>query len=321
MAVKVGRIPGPGYRALIETPDRKPPQGGSSTAPSKEEERSVIGFLKAIKARDLRTLNKVYQTGYQTCKTSGVIKAAMGEESGSAGGYLVPPDFTLQILEAFSEESFIYPRANVVPMASAEEQCPKVDIETVQSAGTAPYFGGIKFKWGSSQAATETEPTFRQMSLKAWDLLGYMVVANQWLEDIGPRGEDYIVKLLGKAAAWYAEYAFLQGSGAVQLMPLGILNAPALVTLNSTTANLIVIADIAKMTQNLIPYAWKHAVWATHPTCLTQIQQMAAYYINIEIGHPQQNGSQVGMLSTRPLFVTDKLPALGTSSNRNTGCS
>lgn len=284
-----------------------------------EKGRSFPGFLKAILDKDQRTLEKVYQTGYQTSRTAGVTKAAMGEESGTAGGYLVPQDFTFKLMDVISEESFIWPRANRIPMDSGEIQVPKIDVETATgSTGASPMFGGVTFKWGSGQAPTETEPKFRSMSLKAWDLLGYAIVSNQYLMDTGPQGEDALIRLFGKAAAWYAEYAFLQGSGADQLMPLGVLNAPAAIVTGGSasqngrkTANQIVVDDIAAMAAHLLPYSWKGALWACSPTCLAQIIKISSYFINLE-AHEEAN---VGTLLTRPVFVTDKLASLGTQGD------
>lgn len=314
MAVKIGnRLPHGGSSDLPQ------PNGNSKAAASGLPRRSFTNFLKAIKSHDHRTLDTVYETGY-TSSPLAVTKTAMGESSGSAGGYIVPLDYTLKLMEAFAEESFVYPRANVIPMTEAEMQCPKIDVETAQAAGTAPYFGGVLFKWGSEQAPAETEPAFRAESLKAWDLLGYAVIANPMLDDIGPAGENYLLKLFGRAAAWYAEFAFFQGTGTAAKMPLGILNAPATIVQNASAANSIVIADITKMTNKLLPYSWKNAIWATHPSCLAQIQSISQYYINIELMDGKRQGPQCGMLCTRPLFVTDKLPALGTGGNANKGC-
>lgn len=287
-----------------------------------KSERSFLGFLKAIKNTRYpdpgvrkaasRTLYETYGVERESFKGSGVVKAAMGEESGTIGGYLVPQDFSYRLLETVGEVSIIYPRANVIPMLSAETYCPKVDAETVQTAGTSPFFGGVKFTWGSSQTPTETEPAFRQVMLKAWDLLGYCTVANPWLEDTNVRGEEYLLKLLGKAAAWYAELAFFQGTGAAQQMPLGILNGPGKSLVSRQTGSSVTIQDISKMAAKLLPYSWSNAIWATHPTCLEKIMQITQFYINVE-ANPE--GGQAGSLLTRPLFITEKLPALGTTGD------
>jgi HK97 family phage major capsid protein len=240
----------------------------------------------------------------------------MGETGGAIGGYLVPLDFTDKLLKVIAEESFIYPKANIFPMSSATAYAPKIDVETAQSAPTPSFFGGVNFTWGFSQAPTETEPKFRSLDLTAWDLLGYAVVSNQWLMDIGKPGEDYLLELFGKAAAWQAEYAFLQGKGAGSTMPLGILNAPALKTVTRSGAGHIAAADISSMAAAMLPFSWKTAIWACSPSALGDIQKLSSYFLNVELAaEKSKTDGLVGMLFTRPLYVTDKLPSLGTQGD------
>src|SRR5262249_46179655 len=160
--------------------------------------------------------------------SAATTKAIMGEGSGTLGGYLVPTDYAARLMEVLAEEDFIYPRATVIPMGSSMLLAPTVDAVTTPAAiGTSPFFGGLKFLWGRGQAPTETEPKFRCTELRSWDLLGYCTVSNQFLGDIGPEGEAYLIKLFGRAASWSAQYAFMQGTGSAQQMPLGMLNSPA----------------------------------------------------------------------------------------------
>jgi HK97 family phage major capsid protein len=99
-------------------------------------------------------------------------------------------------------------------------------------------------------------------------------------------------------------------------MPLGIVNSPAAINVARNTANQIKINDIVGMTSSLLPYSWKNGIWATSPTALAQIQQLAQYFINIELdGMYSVKPKPCGALSTMPLFITDKLPPLGTKGD------
>ncbi len=314
MAVKIGNRLNPFPTPLSE--QRRRITGVSSEIRDLETVKSVAGFLKKVRDRENYNLEKTYGSTYSA--PGSVRKTAMGENSGPAGGYIVPLDYSLALMDTIEEESFIYPRANVIPMNSAETQCPKVDVETAQTVGIAPYFGGVNYTWGSSQAPTETEPTFRQLTLRAWDLLGYCTVSNDWLNDVGPEGDNYLIKLLGRGAAWYAEYAFLQGTGTsgvgVNDMPLGILNAPGTITVSRTTSSTIVTADIANMAAQLLPYSWKNAIWACHPTCLAKIAKLPSFIINGDLGGVGGE-SNCGFLLSKPLYITDKLPSLGNAGD------
>jgi HK97 family phage major capsid protein len=287
-------------------------------------ERSFTGFFATVKdthgtdpglrRASVDHLEKVYGSTYVS--SSAVTKTAMNESSGVAGGYTTPTDFVLQLMEVISESSFIYPRAQVIPFETAEVLVPKIDVETVPAnPGTSPFFGGVVFTWGLEDAPAETEPAFRQMSLKAWDLLGYAAMSNQFLADTGPAGEEYLVKLFGKAAAWYAEYAFLQGLGAGNGMPMGLLNAPCAVTVNRAVANQIANTDIANMAAALLPHSWGSAIWAMSPTCLGQLAKIGNFFLNESVGRDEEREGAAGAILTRPYYVTEKLASLGTQGD------
>jgi HK97 family phage major capsid protein len=304
---------------------RHPPEGPRTISVRRdtpEPSRTFGAFLKYVREAYYarlpadrymasQVLEKDFGSGYEYAGGY-VEKTALGEGSGQTGGYLIPQDLTLELMRVVSEESFIYPRALVIPMTTLQVLAPTVDVTTVQSAGTSPFFGGLLFKWGSSQAPAETEPAFRQLQLTAWDLLGYCTVSNQWLWDVGPGGEDYLLQMFGRAAAWYAEYAFLQGTGTVNQMPLGILKAPGTVSLTRQTSNQITQVDVAGMAAQLIPYSWNNAVWACSPSALAQLFKITGIQMNMDaLGQP----GLAGYLLSRPLYVTDKLPPLGTKGD------
>lgn len=284
-----------------------------------------------------KALEKHYGTGY-VVKEAGkvehwqpVTKAAMSVQSGLVGGYLLPQDYSDALLETVAEAGFIYPRATVLPMYSLETQAPRVNVETAPtSAGVSPFFGGVNFRWGLEDAPAASEPTFRMTNFTAWDLLGDAVVSNQWLQDAGaiqPTGESprpeadpllkaehYLLRLFGKAAAWSAEWAFLNGPGAALRMPLGILHSPATRAVTRAGAGLISVADVANMAGTLLPYSWSNnsAIWAVSPTALVPVQQLSTYQVNVSpVEANKLSPRPCGFLNSLPLFVTDKLPPLG----------
>lgn len=286
--------------------------------------KSFGGFLKAV--ADARSPNhgtaergqeviKSYGSRYVREDRPSVQKSAMGEGSGQAGGYVVPPEYGLELMRTIAENSFIYPRATVVGMGSFEKRFPTIDVTTAQAAGTSPFFGGVVFKWGAQQqsyTASETEPTFREDTLRAWDLIGYAILSNQMLADIGLDGEESLLNLFGRAAAWYAEFAYLQGGGAGVSMPLGILNSPGTVSVSRSGGGHIIQADVAKVARSLLPFGWQHAIWSCSVTALEDLVKITGFVPN-QWNYKEEGA--VGFLLTRPVFATDKLPALGTAGD------
>ena len=287
---------------------------GKTDASGGTTKKSFAGFLSAVSHRDDVTIEKVYGSGYRSWQS--VNKASLGESSGQVGGYLVPTDYSDAMLDRMLDFAVIRPRAMVVPMAGVDDFCPKVDIETATgTAGVTSLFGGVNFTWGQSQTPGETEPAFRQNVLTSWDLLGYAKVSNQWLADVGVRGDRHLTNVFAGASNWQCEYAYLNGGGAAGTMPLGVLNAPATIQVVRTTHNKVTQADVANMAASLLPYSWINAIWLCSCTALAQVMQITGFIPNAQRQQADASDACVGYLLNRPLYVTDKLPALGTTGD------
>jgi HK97 family phage major capsid protein len=268
--------------------------------------KSFARYLRAIKGgipSEIEAQGGRYET----------FEKSNNEGSGAAGGWLVPQEYTTRFFKPLAERGIIYPRAEIVPMGTAVANGPMLDATTVQAAGTAPFFGGILAKWGwesNTLSNSESEPQFRQLTLNAWDLMLYAVASNQLLQDMPPDADAKLMSTFGRAAGWYAEWAFFNGFGAGAGMPLGILNAPCAYDVARAGAGAISVADIGNMSARLLPMSWENAVWACSPTALAKVCQVTGYVINQ--AREDERDLHVGYLLSRPLFVTDKLPALGT---------
>jgi HK97 family phage major capsid protein len=271
--------------------------------------KSFGDWALAVARNDRPYLEKHYGSHFNEWRT----KAALGESSGAAGGYTVPPEFYQQLLTIMAEETFIRPRAFVQPMGSATLQIPYLDVTTDQSAGVSPFFGGVQMYWtAEAQTRTETEPQFKQLELKAWELSGYSVSSNVLLQDSVIGLEKFLMTLFAKAIAWFEEYAFLQGNGVGK--PQGMLTAPAAVAVTRANANQVQFVDVATMWSKLLPISWGKAIWAFSPSVVPQLLQLKdganrAIFISIDAGATK---SPSWNLLGRPAFATEKVPALGT---------
>jgi HK97 family phage major capsid protein len=278
-----------------------------------DPKKSFGDWALAVARNDRPYLEKHYGSHFNEWRT----KAALAESSGVAGGYAVPPEFYQQLLTIMAEETFIRPRAFVQPMGSATLQIPYLDVTTVQSAGVSPFFGGVQMYWtAEAQNRTETEPQFKQLELKAWELSGYSISSNVLLQDSIVGLEKFLLTLFAKAIAWFEEYAFLQGNGVGK--PQGMLTAPAAVAVGrSGGANTVVFADIATMWSKLLPISWAKAIWTISPSVVPQLLQLKdganrAIFISIDQGAAR---SPTWSLLGRPAFATEKVPALGTKGD------
>ena len=284
-------------------------QGGEGDPKGK----SFGDWALAVARKDAAYLEKNYGSHFNQWVGQ---KAAMGESSGVTGGYTVPPDFYQGLMSLIVERSIVRPRAYVQPMASATLQIPYLDVTTVQSAGVSPFFGGVKMSWtAEAQTRTETEPQFKQMELRAWELSGYSVSSNVLLQDSVIGLEKFLMTMFSMAIAWFEDYAFLQGNGAGK--PQGMLTANAAISVTRTNTNLVQFADIANMWSKLLPHSWQNAIWTFSPSVVPQLLQLKdganrAIFISIDMGVVKQpSWSLLG----RPAIPTEKVPALGTQGD------
>lgn len=277
-----------------------------------DPKKSFGDWCLAVARKDSGYLDKHYGSKFNEWNQ----KAALAEASGTSGGYTVPPEFFEQLMALVAENAFIRPRAFVMPMAGATLQIPFLDISTVQSAGVSPFFGGVQMYWtAEAQTRTETEPQFKQMELKAWELSGYSVSSNVLLQDSIIGLEKFLMTLFAMAIAWFEEYAFLQGNGVGK--PQGMLGANAAVAVTRNTGNQVLFTDVATMWSKLLPHSWNKAIWTFSPSVVPQLLQLKdganrAIFISIDQGVTK---SPVWSLLGRPAIPTEKVPPLGTKGD------
>ena len=276
------------------------------TVPAELKEKC---FFKAVVKRALGT-------SYGALRP--IEKAALAEASGSTGGYAVPREYSNVLFKTIAENSIFWPRSIVVPMGTAEIDLPVPDFTSTHSAGTTQMFGGLLFKFNQGAAGNEgvvldeTEPSFRQVMLHAWDLISQATASVQYVEDLlaSPDGEDKLLTLFGQAAAAYADYNFFNGTGANRATPMGVINAPCREAVTRAGASHIAVADVAGMAAKLLPRCWKTAIWTVGPDSLLDLLRITAFQPNASVA--LHDPGSCGYLYTRPVFVTERVPALGT---------
>lgn len=297
---------------------------GMSASYDADKFEDEYGFTTAQKAATAGLTSKHWA---KSGLNNEVRKVALAENSGSAGGYLIPPQFMNELLTIAAEDAFIEPRAKVIPMNSRTATWPMLDITTNQGSGISPYFGGVQASW-QPEAATinETEPAFRQSEWTAWDLVLFTVSSNQLLADNGIGLDALLTQLFGAAITWHKEYAYLQGKGAGSTMPLGILNSPATLVQNRGTGGTFKLADAAAMLSHLQVRSWDDACWIMHQSVIPQLIQMVDNSTSNRLVWMSPMGDAKAMgpaamklpnafLNGLPVFFTEKLPSLGTKGD------
>ncbi len=263
-----------------------------------------------------------------------VKKTALAEASGTTGGYLIPPQFQSELLAIQAEEAFFKPRCRVQPMNALTVQWPTLDVTTAYASGISPYFGGIQMTWQPEAALiNESEPGFRMTDWTAWTMVLYAVSSNQLLADNGIGLDALMTMLFGEAAAWYEEFAYLQGLGAGSSMPIGVINSPCAIQQTRFAATQFALTDAAGMLSHSQIRGWNNQIWIMHQSVIPQMIQMVG-----GMGGTPSSSAAPGMpgnllvwmnqyesgaaqklpdafLNGRPLFFTEKVPKLGTTGD------
>ena len=249
----------------------------------------------------------------------GTDSRAMGEDTPSTGGFLVPDEFAGNIIDVAVEESVVMPRAQIWPMQSETLKIPGFEIGDHSNN----LYGGVINYWGSEAGSmTETSPKTRNIQLTASKLYALTYSSNELRFD-APNFDRYVSQIIANSLAWYLDRSMLStgsagdGSG----KPQSVLHAgnPALIVQPKETgqsADSIVYENLTKMVGRLYPNSFRKSVWVIHPTCISPLPNLS-----IAIGTA---GSHVPVMSetngtfkilSRPVIVTEKAQTLGDQSD------
>jgi len=155
---------------------------------------------------------------------------AMTEGTDSAGGYLVTPEISRELIEL---------RLAQTPLRSLFSSV-STNSDTLQIASQT---GGLTAGWVAELAAKPAaDLTFGQISVSVFTAAGLGVVSNQLLQDAGRQQEGpnigvdtLILRELAKRLAILEEIAFINGSGTGQ--PQGILGTAGVNAVTYTSAS------------------------------------------------------------------------------------
>lgn len=215
------------------------------------------------------------------------MKSAMGEGSGSVGGWLVPTELHEDVMACLEGHSILWPLVNRIELGSKTKLVPALNLTATDGY---PYFGNFQLSWIDVDGTEldESEPTFDQIELDSRVLSGYCVISNSLLAD-SPMLEGFLEMMFGRAVAWFTEKAFVSGNGVGQ--PLGMAadgSAHVLTVQDVAGSTGLKLADVVS---KLLPASFAHALWLVHP----------AYWVKVL--------SRTAAADAAPPFATSNEPA------------
>lgn len=243
----------------------------------------------------------------------------MSEGDMSQGGYLVPEEFSANILQKSLETAIVRPRAIIQPMASNRIVIP-ADVDTNHQTN---YFGGITiYRPGEGGSKTSTNPTYARIALTLHKVTGLCYVSDELLEDSVIAIEADITRKFSQAIAFVEDDDFLNGTGVN--MPLGALNSgnPSLITAAAITgqgASTVVAENIRDMWARMYPAGQSRCVWLANNDVFPQLfgLSLAVGTGGVPIWLPAGgvSGAPYQSLMGRPLILTEKCQTLGTAGD------
>ena len=228
---------------------------------------------------------------------------ALNTGVGAEGGFTVPTEYASFLVDGSLEEEVIRPRANVFPMTSMQRKVPSWD-NLDRSSGL---YGGINAQWTAElQERADQQPALREITLEAVKLILYVSASREVVQD-GAELEQELTKAIRKALSHEMDKAFLAGSGSGE--PQGILNSPALISVNRQEASQVQYQDLVNMYSQLVKGG--RPIWVASHSVIPQLMTMESTGNNL-IWQPNARDGSPGQLLGMPVYLSDKVPALGT---------
>lgn len=251
-------------------------------------------------------------------KTGNVTKL-LSETVDTDGGYLVPEEFRALMIMYDAEETLVWSRATVWPMAGEKLSFPKLmqnpDVQDVNF----DHFAGVSFEWTEEGGEKQdTQPEFGLVEMIVHELAGYTELTNTLLDDSVINLMNYLTRIFRSAWYWYTDKEFIQGAGGKK--PLGIINDPNILTVNRQTASNIEPQDVMNMEARLPAMFDATAVWFINKTGRANLRGQTVSATSKELILQEtfadiSKGYDMTLLG-RPAFLADgKIPSLGNTGD------
>ncbi|MCK9575663.1 MAG: phage major capsid protein [Clostridia bacterium] len=245
-----------------------------------------------------------------TIKASGASEAVPSD-----GGFLVDMDFSNTLLTKTYDASSVAAKAFRIPISEGKNGV-KINGIDEKSRANGSRYGGVQMYWESEvDTVTGTKPKFRQIELSLKKLMGICYATDELLSDAMAL-QSIITKAFTDEFSFKVDDACINGTGSGQ--PLGILNAPCLVTVakeSEQAADTVAWANIVKMWSRMWGRSRQNATWFINQDIEPQLYSMA---LSVGTGgqpvYMPAGGASAQPYSTlfgRPVVPIEQCSALG----------
>jgi HK97 family phage major capsid protein len=250
---------------------------------------------------------------------TGMVSKFLSESVDDEGGYLVPEEFRNMMIMYDAEDTLVWGRATIWPIAGEKIQFPKLNQNPDVQDGDFDNFAGVTFGWVEEGGEKpETEPTFGMVEMIVHELAGYTEITNTLLDDSVINLINYLTRLFRSAWYWYTDKSFIQGTGGKQ--PLGIINDPSTLSVFRQTADTIEFQDVLNMESRMPAVFDTNAVWFITKQGRAALRGQSVSSSSKELVLQEMYGDHTKgydmTILGKPAYLADgKIPALGSTGD------
>jgi len=246
------------------------------------------------------------------------LERDMQETVGETGGFLLPSQFSNEIVDMMLEEEICRKRCKIYSIAKNKGNT--LTIPALSDYDHSSNIAGINTYWtGEGSAYTEsTNVKIRQLVLKLNKLTCLVDVSEELISDSAVKTETLLSGIFAKALAFEIDNCILNsGTGAGQI--LGIPQSNAVIEVagesgqDSDTLN---VYNITNMIKRIHPASFDKSIFLSSLSNLGELLRLnlpmgtaGAWYVAFN------EVSGVWRLFSRPIIFTEHCPKLGDSGN------
>jgi len=241
-------------------------------------------------------------------KTTGYAE----ENQDSMGRFLVPEEFSSQVLQKPYETGAILSRVTKFNMASNVLKIPAIG-ESSRADGSRA--GGFLAYWKDELAQlTEKNAVFEEVRLEVEKLTALAYASNEILEDSVFSFDVLLGQIAANEFTFKLEDAIVEGNGVNK--PLGFMNAGCAVGITRSSAAVIVWLDVYTMLSRIFPQSRPNAVWLANLDTFGQLASIkdgnnnAVWLPNSNVG-----GAPFQTLYGLPVIYSEYCQTLGTAGD------
>jgi len=229
-----------------------------------------------------------------------------------AGGALIPTEYANNVMVRMTEKSPIMQKATVIPMQTDTIDIPYIkDFDRSQKKVA----GNVSFEWVAETTDRGTGKTISTglITLKLREASAMVYIPERLIKFSPISIQPFVNIALDQAMVLSISDAFISGTGAGQ--PLGVLNAPCLVTIAKETGQAADTIEYANILKMFARHDGLIAEWYANKTTIPELGQMTlpggTSAVPVFLPTGGASATPYDSLMGRPLYWSEYCSVLG----------